>query len=235
MILAFRSQPKCHRILKEDVVSCFVRQAIATNPTVFKLQVSLHVIPEGEGHQTIHTATALRQLLISPVVINGDTLHKAVFAPAHVDEGGAYMPLSRVLAVHLLLAAFHFRRRAQSSVASVPCAGAGRGAAVEVPKGLRVFRDADEGLERGLVVPAAGEGQRPLAVQFPRALLHVEGEGGRGGAVLGTDEVDGSIGLHGVGGDVQPVEWLDWELLPRQIARFLRRPDRGRCQMSSRP
>lgn len=87
-----------------------MRQAVATNLAVFKLEVSIRVITEGEGLQTIHKTTALgpasnkiihiskqRQhgpiILISLCVISADTLHNAEFALAHVHKGGTYMVL----------------------------------------------------------------------------------------------------------------------------------------------
>ena len=94
------SQPKCYWILVE--ITCwFLRQHVASAPAVFKLQVSFRIIHKGEGLQTIHKAAALGhassrlwlrlrlrlrlrlwlslfpELLISPAIINGDTLHKA--------------------------------------------------------------------------------------------------------------------------------------------------------------
>jgi hypothetical protein len=119
-----------------------MRQAAATNLAVFKLQVSFHDT-EG-GLQAIHKATALGpashklllisqrqhpELLISTtsVIIDGDTLHKAEFARAHVHKGGTCMlPLGWVLVVHRVLGALQIRG---SRVAS-------HGAAVEVPKSL---------------------------------------------------------------------------------------------------
>jgi hypothetical protein len=148
-----------------------MRQAVATNLAVFKLQVSFHDT-EGEGLEAIHKATALGpashklllisqrqhpELLISTtsVIIDGDTLHKAEFARAHVHKGGTCMlPLGWVLVVHRVLGALQIRG---SRVAS-------HGAAVEVPKGLWVFGETDKALEGGVIVSTAGEGEHPMTV-----------------------------------------------------------------------
>jgi len=150
------SQPKCYWILVE--ITCwFLRQHVASAPAVFKLQVSFRIIHKGEGLQTIHKAAALGhassrlwlrlfpELLISPAIINGDTLHKAEFAGAHVQKGGTYMLLSIlvwVLVEQLHLAALEVRERVQC----VSSPDAGHGAAVEVPKGLWVFGETDKAL-----------------------------------------------------------------------------------------
>jgi len=155
-----------------------MRQAVATNLAVSKLEVAFRVITEGEGLQTIHKATALgpashkiqfisprrhpELILISRCVISADTLHKAEFALAHVHKGGTYMlPLSWVLVVHLLLGALEIRGRVQS-FASVASHGAGHGAAVEIPKGLQVFGETDKALQGGVIVSMAGEGEHPM-------------------------------------------------------------------------
>ena len=89
------SQPKFHWILLEEITCYFLRQPPGVT---FKLQVSFRIIHKGEGLQTIHKAAALGhastrlglrlwlsifpELLISPAIINGDTLHNAEFARA---------------------------------------------------------------------------------------------------------------------------------------------------------
>ena len=138
------SQPKCHWILLEEITCYFLRQPPGVT---FKLQVSFRIIHKGEGLQTIHKAAALGhassrlwlrlfpELLISPAIINGDTLHNAEFARAHVQKGGTYMLLSIlvwVLVEQLHLAALEVRERVQC----VSSPDAGHGAAVEVPQGL---------------------------------------------------------------------------------------------------
>ena len=210
------SQPKCHWILLSEITACyFLRQPVASAPAVFKLQVSFRIIHKGEGLQTIHKAAALGhastrlglrlwlslfpELLISPAIINGDTLHKAEFAWAHVQKGGTYMLLSWVLVEHLHLAALEVRGRVQC----VSSPDAGHGAAVEVPKGLWVFGETDKALQGGVIVSTASEGQHTITVLFPHILLGVQDEGG---SSLGTDK-DASIRLHGVGGDIHAVEW----------------------------
>ena len=141
-----------------------MRQAVATNLAVSKLEVAFRVITEGEGLQTIHKATALGpashkihlisprrhpELLINPellistsFIINGDTLHKAELARAHVHKGGTYMlPLIWVLVVHRVLGALQIWGSRVQYFASVASHGAGHGEAVEVPKGLGPWRD----------------------------------------------------------------------------------------------
>jgi len=220
-----------------------MRQSVATNPAVPKLQVSFHVITEGEGLRTIHKATTLgpasliprlneirisprlHQLLIGNAVINADTLHKAEFAWAHVQKGGTHMPLSWVLVVvHLLLAPLQIRVRAQS-FASVASLGAGHGAAAEVPKGPRFSRETDKALQGGVIVSMAGEGECPITVYFPHILLGVEDEGG---ATLGTDE-DGSIWSHAVGVGIRTPEWRISEFLPHPLSIMFRLPEDFKC------
>ena len=172
------SQPKCYWILVE--ITCwFLRQHVASAPAVFKLQVSFRIIHKGEGLQTIHKAAALGhassrlwlrlrlslfpELLISPAIINGDTLHKAEFAGAHVQKGGTYMLLSIlvwVLVEQLHLAALEVRERVQC----VSSPDAGHGAAVEVPKGLWVFGETDKALQGGVIVSTASEGKHKITV-----------------------------------------------------------------------
>ncbi|KAK8444166.1 hypothetical protein SEVIR_9G094602v4 [Setaria viridis] len=148
------------------------------------------------------------------------------------------MPLARVLAEQILPAELPRRGGAP------PVAGAGEGrvAAAEVADGVRVFGEPDEAAQVVVKVRAAGEGQHPLPVPFPQEFprVEVEGEGDRSGAAaaLGADDDEGSasvVGVHGVGGDVLPLERRRRGLAPRRpqapaaAARLLQR--RGREQL----
>lgn len=193
-------------------------------------QVTHLVILEGEGHQTIHVVSTafghthacalwlLEQHLIIIAFLdfltslNQDTLRKAEFAPvSQVDEARAYMLLSWVVVTqHLLPAALPSRGRAMH------VASAGHVAGIEVPKGVRVLGDPDQGSQFWFIVSTVGEGQRPLTEIFPHRHARFEAECDRSFCfilLLGADK-DGSmsiaIGVHGVGVDVQPREWRHW-------------------------